>query len=393
MATKITAGLLANALAYIPANGPRDEWARVGMAIKSEYPDDTGLQLFSDWSASGGGDFDAASIRSTWRSIKAGGGVGVSTLLYLAKQNGFQLPRQGQQTARPAIDAQRLAQERKQRHEEEQAQTQARHEAAAAQAVALWGGASQEGRSAYLERKGVGGFGVRYGADGWLLVPLVDGAGRLWNVQRIAPSAPANGGPSKLFLKGGRKSGLWHVLGHLPGAAVVLVAEGYATAASLHQATGWPVVVAFDAGNLLHVAQAVRSLLPAALLAVAGQLEAVLFSQVQQGRDTHPAPGFDTSPSRADRSRIKIASATSTPVAEQLKAPFVWVFAFNPHPHPRPFIAGPVRGDVGQSVGQQLHRDFRYHRYPLINHRPQAVGGQRLKIGREHSRVPWIGHS
>ena len=64
MATKITAGLLANALAYIPANGPRDEWARVGMAIKSEYPDDTGLQLFSDWSASGGGDFDAASIRS-----------------------------------------------------------------------------------------------------------------------------------------------------------------------------------------------------------------------------------------------------------------------------------------------------------------------------------------
>ena len=283
MATKITAGLLANALAYIPANGPRDEWARVGMAIKSEYPDDTGLQLFSDWSASGGGDFDAASIRSTWRSIKAGGGVGVSTLLYLAKQNGFQLPRQGQQTARPAIDAQRLAQERKQRHEEEQAQTQARHEAAAAQAVALWGGASHEGRNAYLERKGVGGFGVRYGADGWLLVPLVDGAGRLWNVQRIAPSAPANGGPSKLFLKGGRKSGLWHVLGHLPGAAVVLVAEGYATAASLHQATGWPVVVAFDAGNLLHVAQAVRALLPAALLAVCGDDDSA--TQARTGRN------------------------------------------------------------------------------------------------------------
>lgn len=280
---EITPALLSNALACIPANMPRDEWARVGMAIKSEYPDDTGLQLFSDWSASGGGDFDAASIRSTWRSIKAGGGVGVSTLLYLAKQNGFQLPRQGQQTARPAIDAQRLAQERNQRHEEEQAQTQARHEAAAAQAVALWEGASQEGRSAYLERKGVGGFGVRYGADGWLLVPLVDGAGRLWNVQRIAPSAPANGGPSKLFLKGGRKSGLWHVLGHLPGAAVVLVAEGYATAASLHQATGWPVVVAFDAGNLLHVAQAVRALLPAALLAVCGDDDSA--TQARTGRN------------------------------------------------------------------------------------------------------------
>ena len=51
-----------------------------------------------------------------------------------------------------------------------------------------------------------------------------------------------------------QKSGLWHMLGQPEGAAVVLVAEGYATAASLHEATGLPVAVAFDAGNLVHVA-------------------------------------------------------------------------------------------------------------------------------------------
>ena len=67
--TTITPELLRNALSFVPANLPRDEWARVGMAIKSEYPDDTGLQLFSDWSAASGGGFDTGAVGSTWRSI------------------------------------------------------------------------------------------------------------------------------------------------------------------------------------------------------------------------------------------------------------------------------------------------------------------------------------
>lgn len=276
--TTITPELLRDALSFVPSNLPRDEWARVGMAIKSEYPDDTGLKLFSDWSAADGGTFDAGAVGSTWRSIKAGGGVGVSTLLYLAKQHGFKLPRQGGGVHKPsATERQQQAQhaaQRQQAKDAEQARIAADQKAAAHEAVALWELASEAGSSSYLQRKGVEGFGVRFAADGWLLVPVRDGAGRLWNVQRIAPAAPADGGPSKLFLKGGRKSGLWHVLGGLEGAAVVLLAEGYATAASLHQATGWPVAVAFDAGNLLHVAKALQALLPTALLVVCGDDDA-----------------------------------------------------------------------------------------------------------------------
>lgn len=281
--TTITPELLRNALSFVPSNLPRDEWARVGMAIKSEYPDDTGLQLFSDWSAASGGTFDAAAVRSTWRSIKAGGGVGVSTLLFLAKQHGFKLPRAGQQ-AQPVSEEQRqrMEAERLQRNQAEQARIEAEQEAAATEAAALWNAASERGTSAYLQRKGVEGFGVRYTGDGWLLVPVRDAAGRLWNVQRIAPQRPADG-PDKLFLKGGRKSGLWHVLGSLQAAAVVLVAEGYATAASLHMATGWPVAVAFDAGNLLHVAKAMRALLPDALLVVCGDDDAA--TEARTGRN------------------------------------------------------------------------------------------------------------
>ncbi|MBP7645982.1 MAG: DUF927 domain-containing protein [Comamonas sp.] len=282
--TTITPELLRNALSFVPSNLPRDEWARVGMAIKSEYPDETGLQLFSEWSAASGGTFDAAAVRSTWRSIKAGGGVGVSTLLFLAKQHGFKLPRTGE-AAQPVSDAQRqrMEAERLQRNQAEQERMAAQQEAAATEAEALWGAASDTGQSTYLQRKGVQGFGVRYTSDGWLLVPVRDAQGRLWNVQRIAPQRPADG-PDKLFLKGGRKSGLWHVVGSLQGAAAVLVAEGYATAASLHMATGWPVVVAFDAGNLLHVAKAVRALLPDALLLVCGDDDAA--TEARTGRNT-----------------------------------------------------------------------------------------------------------
>lgn len=285
--TTITPELLRDALSVVPSNLPRDEWARVGMAIKSEYPDDTGLQLFSDWSAAGGGAFDAGAVRSTWRSIKAGGGVGVSTLLYLAKQHGFKLPRQDGGAHKPnAAERQQQAQHAAQRQhakEAEQAHIAAEQDAAAAEAAAMWADASEDGVSPYLQRKGVQGFGVRYTPDGWLLVPVRDAAGRLWNVQRIAPAAPANGGPSKLFLKGGRKSGLWHVLGCLEGAEVVLLAEGYATAASLHISTGWPVAVAFDAGNLLHVAKALHALWPAALLVVCGDDDAA--TEARTGRN------------------------------------------------------------------------------------------------------------
>ncbi|MFT4266917.1 MAG: PriCT-2 domain-containing protein [Xenophilus sp.] len=149
----VTPELIRAALAHIPANLPRDEWARVGMAIKSEYPDDTGLQLFTDWSASAEG-YDAAATRSTWRSIKAGGGVKIGTLLHLAKEHGFTIPKADQPV--PATSAAELAQRQRERDQQRQAERAAEaeaHELAAAEAAELWQAASDHGASAYLARK------------------------------------------------------------------------------------------------------------------------------------------------------------------------------------------------------------------------------------------------
>ena len=299
----VTPDLIRAALAHIPANLPRDEWARVGMAIKSEFPDSAGFDLFDAWSAGDVDRYDKKAVASTWRSIKAGGGVSVATLLHLAKEHGFTLPKAGQSPTAPT--AEELAERerlRVERQQQEQSRTDAAHATTADQAAAQWEEASESGNSPYLVRKGVQPYGVRFAAGGWLLVPLRDGAGKLWNLQRIAPVKPASGS-DKLFLKGGRKSGLWHLVGELAsgddasGPAVLLIAEGYATAATLHQATGHPVAVAFDAGNLQHVARALRQQHPAAVLVVCGDDD----QDTEQQTGTNPGRVKATAAAKAVR--------------------------------------------------------------------------------------------
>ncbi len=294
----ITPELIRAALQHIPANVARDEWARIGMAIKSEFPDETGRTLFTDWSATAD-SFDTKAALSTWKSIKASGGVNIGTLLHQAQENGFTLPKDNQAPGKPDPETvARLARERAASQQAEQAGQQAAHDDAALEAQRQWDDASETGDSAYLERKGARPYGVRFSSGGGLFVPLRDASGKLWNRQRIAPEKPTNGGPDKLFLKGGRKSGLWHLIGDVgtlatpvdsdsTAPAVLLVAEGYATAASLHQATGYPVAVAFDAGNLVHVAKALRSQHPAALLVVCGDDDVQTLAQSghNPGRD------------------------------------------------------------------------------------------------------------
>lgn len=123
------------------------------------------------------------------------------------------------------------------------------HQQAGAVALLHWRAAGPAGQHPYLAAKGVRAHGLRADADR-LLVPLRDTTGALTSLQTIYPDG------AKRFLSGGRMSGCYHALGALGGALVV--AEGYATGASIHEATGLPVAVAFNAGNLLPVARALR---------------------------------------------------------------------------------------------------------------------------------------
>jgi putative DNA primase/helicase len=205
----------------------------------------------------------------------------VGTLFGIAKDHGFRFPdANGVQSSAPptpeaVAEAARLAERKRVQREAEAANYRHRADEAAKAAAELWTEASEEGSSPYLLRKGVAGYGVRHLADGWLLLPMRNALGELLNVQRIAPAKPteeqaARGWVEKRFLPGGRKSGLLHWLGDPAGAAVLGMAEGYATAASVHAATGLPVACCFDAGNLVAVAKELRPLYPAAAFLVCG---------------------------------------------------------------------------------------------------------------------------
>lgn len=140
----------------------------------------------------------------------------------------------------------------------EQAEREVREEARQ-RAEREWGAAKPAPDShPYLTRKGVKAHGLRVDADGRLLVPVRDRAGDWRSLQRIAPDGV------KRFLPGGRVAGGYYAIGRPAG--TICIAEGFATAAAIHEATGKPVAVAFNAGNLEDVASALREKMPKAQL-------------------------------------------------------------------------------------------------------------------------------
>ena len=138
------------------------------------------------------------------------------------------------------------------------ADEQQRQRAAADNAGSRWLAADTHCQHPYLTRKGVAAYGIRQDGD-TLLVPLRDTAGVLHSLQTIDPDG------NKRFR--GRMKGCYHAIGRPQG--VLIVAEGYATAASIHAATGHAVACAFNAGNLAPVAAALRAKYPGLLLVLA----------------------------------------------------------------------------------------------------------------------------
>lgn len=189
----------------------------------------------------------------------------------------------------------------------------------------------------YLANKKVRPLGLRQ-HENTLLVPLRDSSNSLVGLQFIRTDG------SKRFLTGTPKKGSYFSLHFKPTPPVrILICEGYATGASLHEATGDAVIVAFDAGNLLPVAESIRSRFPdmeiilcadndhlaaenrglldatAAAHAVNGKLALPSFPDSQSGtdfNDLHQLNGLDAV-------RLVIAAAIEQTAATSIQAPKV----------------------------------------------------------------------
>lgn len=110
--------------------------------------------------------------------------------------------------------------------------------------------------NAYLARKRVGVYSIYQTGDGRLIVPVIKD-GTVVSAQYIE-----NDG-SKQYHGGGEVKGGYFPIGPLPPQGPLYIAEGYATAASIYEATGCTTIAALSAGNIMPVAQWLREKLGA----------------------------------------------------------------------------------------------------------------------------------
>jgi phage/plasmid primase-like uncharacterized protein len=185
--------------------------------------------------------------------------------------------------------------ERERRREEirrrqvERASAQAMaHELAAEHANRLWDAAADCETHAYLEAKQVPAIGLKVGrferidqetgqvilvSNRALLIPIRNPAREIVSLQAIYTDPRHIHGFQKAFLVNGEKKGKFFAIGK-PTDNIVLICEGLATGLSLHAATGYGVLVAFDAGNLMPVAKEARRCLPDSRIVIAADNDA-----------------------------------------------------------------------------------------------------------------------
>jgi putative DNA primase/helicase len=201
-------------------------------------------------------DTPASAWWQNWRSGEAG--------TWTAKGQDKLTPAEREALAR------RMEENRRQR-EEEQARV---HAEAATKAQAIYAAAADCPGHPYLERKGVRAAPGLKCHKGAVVVPLCGEGGKIASLQFIG----ADG--AKRFLTGGRKKGCYFSIDGKDAGKPLLIAEGYATAASLHECLELPVLVAFDAGNLLPVATMARAKYP--------EREIILAADNDIGTDGNP---------------------------------------------------------------------------------------------------------
>ncbi|ELK58213.1 LPD7 domain-containing protein [Neisseria meningitidis] len=248
-----------NALNHLDAND-RDFWVKIGAAVKDELGED-GFELWDEWSRHSE-NYKSNDAKAVWKSLKQGH-IHIGTLFYHARKNGYRpnkpyTPPSAEELAKRAAETQE-----KQRAETERiAQAHAKAEKTA---YGIWKNASPaDPNHAYARTKGLGIntdvlSGIRqneYQGKKQLVIPLYSD-NKLVNVQTIDEDG------HKKFLNGGQKQGAYTVIGDLKQSQDgIFLAEGFATASSVYQATKKPVVVAFDAGNLKAVSEKLINILP-----------------------------------------------------------------------------------------------------------------------------------
>jgi phage/plasmid primase-like uncharacterized protein len=139
---------------------------------------------------------------------------------------------------------------------------------AGATAARIWGeGTDIDPANGYITRKGIVPHGARQDRDGSIVLPVNGPDGELQSLQFIGIN-----GVKRFLPKAKMKSGRM-LIGELENGKLIIIAEGWATACSLREATGQTVVVGFSGGNMSVVAADLRRKCPDSPMLIAGDLD------------------------------------------------------------------------------------------------------------------------
>lgn len=243
-----------------------ETWVKMGMAIKSELGEQ-GKQMWLDWS-SNGSTYKLKSALSSWKHFPTHGKVRIGTLIYEAKKYGFKLEpnapkvskaiRMERKAQRELLEQQSIIEEKNKLQLERKQALKARE---------IFRKAKEVDEHPYTTRKDILPHNCRVGSWTYkdengqlttepnaLIVPLFF-RGSMVSVQGILPDG------AKKYLYGARKQGVYAYIGD-DLTDIIYITEGFATGATIFEATQLSVFVSLDSGNLLHVASEVRKMYP-----------------------------------------------------------------------------------------------------------------------------------
>lgn len=126
---------------------------------------------------------------------------------------------------------------------------------AANKARYVWYKLAELGQSDYLKQKGVKPHRIRFGRNGAIAIPLYTIDEDFRGLQWIFPAHDKEPSAKVFWPEGVEVTGHSFLIGTIERGKPIYFAEGYATAASIHEVLDVPVVVTFNSGNLPQVAK------------------------------------------------------------------------------------------------------------------------------------------
>ncbi|MBK1781622.1 PriCT-2 domain-containing protein [Advenella sp. WQ 585] len=241
------------ALSYVSNSDDRELWVRMGAGIKTELGED-GFDLWDRWSQTAD-NYQSQSAKAVWKSLKPGR-VNIGSVFHEAKNGGYK-PDKTQFKPVDPENFRRKAQERQQREQQAITERLEAADKAKDKAQVLFNkGDPVNPNHPYLLNKGIADpvilANLRQQGN-HLLVPVKQNK-EIVAVQKINPNG------SKYFGKDEMLTGSAFLIGDASKskATGLILTEGLATGASLHAATGKPVLVVFAAHNLVAVAENIK---------------------------------------------------------------------------------------------------------------------------------------